>query len=218
MKADLKGKARELRKVGIAISKIAKELGVSKSTISLWVRDVSLTSEQKYKLADRSLRDLSRVMAFKNRRINYQNIGRMRVFSEDPLYLAGCMLYWGEGAKGRNFVRLTNSNPAMLILFKNFLKKFFNVQESEFAFTINCYTDIHPLKDIEEYWLKTLSLSNDNLRKGQTNNLPKSSKNTKINKSEWGTVALLVYKTEIVQEIYGAIQEYASFEDLRWLN
>jgi hypothetical protein len=222
MKTIIKEKAIQFRIEGMAIGKISELLGVSKSTISLWVRKVSLSVEQKQQLLKRTgptfQRDLSRSNAFKNRRIEYQNKGRKRVYEEDPLYLAGCMLYWGEGAKNRNFVRLTNANPAMLILFKNFLKKFFEVKDEDFAFTINCYTDLHTLKEIESYWVKTLELSYDNLRKGQTNVLPKSSKNTKINKSEWGTVALLVYKTNVVQEIYGAIQQYASFENLSWLD
>lgn len=224
-KNELKERARELRKQGIAITKIAKELSCSKGSVSIWVRDIVITDDQKKDLMHRAIISssmskgtISRIASFRRRRIECQNKGRKRVFIEDPLYLAGCMLYWGEGSKSKNLVKLTNSNSAMLLLFKNFLDRFFNVNQNEFIITINCYTDVHSLLDIEDYWLKTLSLTRDNLRKGQTNNMPKSSKNIKSRKCEWGTVALIVHKTEIAQEIYGAIQEYANFDDLSWLD
>lgn len=165
-----------------------------------------------------SQRSLSRSETYRKRRKKYQNIGRLRVFTEDSLYIAGCMLYWGEGAKDKNCLRLTNSNPAMLILFKNFLEKYFEIKDDDLTITINCYTDIHSFEEIENYWLDKLNLSKKSLRKGQINNLPKSSKNLKKGKSEWGTAALKVKRsTHIVQEIYGAIQAYALFEDKGWL-
>src|SRR5215467_16128563 len=39
-KDDLRAKARRLREQGLAYNQIAAELGVSKSSISLWVRDL----------------------------------------------------------------------------------------------------------------------------------------------------------------------------------
>jgi predicted nucleic acid-binding Zn ribbon protein len=155
---------------------------------------------------------------YKDLRINYQNNGRRRVWKENSLYLAGCMLYWGEGAKDKNSVRLTNSNQAMLLLFKKFLMAFFDIKKEEIVLTINCYTDLHTFSEIEEYWLSILNLERSNLRKSQINNLPKSSKNSKVSKSEWGTACLMVHKTNIVQEIFGAIQEYASFSNENWLD
>jgi len=165
-----------------------------------------------------SKRSQTRSQTYRDRRSLYQDIGRKRVFLEDPLYLAGCMLYWGEGAKNKNQLKITNSNPAMIILFKEFLEKFFKIQKDDLKLTINCYTDIHSLEEIENYWLTKLSLLPCNLRKGQVNNFPKYSKNSKKGKLEWGTVALMINSTSIVQEIYGAIQSYASFENKDWLN
>ena len=50
MKYELCKKAKELRKNGVAITKIAKELCVAKSTVSLWVRNVFLSDRQKLSL------------------------------------------------------------------------------------------------------------------------------------------------------------------------
>jgi len=38
--------AREMRQQGIAIGEIALKLGVSKGSVSVWVRDIPLTEEQ----------------------------------------------------------------------------------------------------------------------------------------------------------------------------
>jgi hypothetical protein len=224
-KTALRDRARELRKQGIAITKIAKELGCAKASVSIWTRDILLTEEQKKNLLDKAILSsnmsggtMTRISAFRQRRIECQNRGRNRIKSEDPLYLAGCMLYWGEGAKGKNQVKITNSSISMIVLFKTFIERFFEVNKDDFILTINCYTDIHSLEEIEAYWLNKLSLNRSNLRKGQVNNFPKSSKNIKSGKCEWGTAALIIHRTDIVQEIYGAIQEYASFDNLDWLD
>lgn len=42
----------------------------------------------------------------------------------NPLFLAGMMLYWGEGDKAtKNIVRLANSDPKLVKLFSMFLKQ-----------------------------------------------------------------------------------------------
>jgi hypothetical protein len=42
--------------------------------------------------------------------------------------MAGCMLYWAEGAKERNTVKFVNSDVAMVRLFVNFMKGCFGVR------------------------------------------------------------------------------------------
>jgi transcriptional regulator with XRE-family HTH domain len=45
-KFQLKIQAREIRKKGISIVQIAKQLGVTKGSVSLWCRDIVLSPEQ----------------------------------------------------------------------------------------------------------------------------------------------------------------------------
>lgn len=220
MNEELKERAKQLRLQGMSIKKIAKQLGIANSTASLWTRGITLTDDQREKLIKRIITDEQAVAhgnLFRNRRLAAQNIGRERVYKEDPLYLAGCMLYWGEGNKSKNAITLANAEPAMLILFKKFLTKFFKIKNEDITITLNCYTDHHSFDEIKDYWLAKLNLPESCLRKSQVNNRPKSSKN-KMNHSEYGTCYLCVCDTKIVQEIYGAIQEYANFSNLEWLN
>lgn len=49
-------KAREFRRKGVSIIEIAKKLGVSKGSVSLWCQDIRLTDEQKNKLQAGSIK------------------------------------------------------------------------------------------------------------------------------------------------------------------
>src|SRR5208283_5079785 len=97
--------ACDLRKQGISIIKIAKQLGVSKSSVSVWTRGVTLSKQQKKQLLHREISDeqaIAHSNTFKIRRKTYQDVGRFKakgLNKKSTLYIAGCMLYWGEGTK-----------------------------------------------------------------------------------------------------------------------
>lgn len=157
------------------------------------------------------------IQSWKNKRLASQEVGRQRINAAESLYVAGCMLYWGEGNKTGTSACLVNSDPNMLILFISFLKKYWKIDDKRLAVYINCYTDLASLEEIENYWINTLQINRDNLRKPTVNNLPKSSKN-KMKKSKFGTVRIQYSDTKIIQEILGAIQEYGSFTNESWAN
>lgn len=221
MKTELKEKAKKLRQQGMSVKKIAKQLGIANSTASLWTRSITLTDEQKQKLLAREITDeqaIAHSNFFKDQRLSAQQKGRIRMRREkESLYLAGCMLYWGEGGKDVNVCQMTNSELPMLVLFKEFLREYWNVPNDVITVSINAYTDLHGQQEIEQFWLQGLKLPRSCLRAATWNQYPKSSKKV-ARKLEYGTCTLRVCKTEIVQEIFGAIQEYAGFTNLEWLN
>lgn len=53
MRVEEKQRARELRTQGWSYNDILREVGVSKSTLSLWLRDIPLTDEQILALSDK---------------------------------------------------------------------------------------------------------------------------------------------------------------------
>jgi hypothetical protein len=216
---ELKEQAKQLRLQGVSIKQISVQLKVAKSTASLWTNGITLTPEQKQKLLTREITDersTSRSNYFRMKRQSYQDKGKIRICQNEPLYVAGCMLYWGEGSKDINTCRMTNSELPMLLTFKKFLIEYFNVSNQDLTLKVNAYTDLHSQEDIEKFWLNGLDLPQSCLRKSLWNQYPKSSKNV-ARKLEYGTCALLINKTEIVQEILGAIQEFGKFENEKWL-
>jgi len=72
--------------------------------------------------------------------------------------------------------------------------------------------------EIEDFWLTTLGLPRTCLRKSIVNTYSKYSQKKRKNKLPYGTCALVVHSTEIVQTIYGSIQEYGGFGRPEWLD
>jgi hypothetical protein len=73
-------------------------------------------------------------------------------------------------------------------------------------------------REIEQFWLDTLQLPPTALRKSIVNVYSKYSQKKRDNKLPYGTCRLVVHSTEIVQTIYGSIQEYGGFDRPEWLD
>jgi hypothetical protein len=221
LKKELRLQARELRQGGMSVREIAKTLGISLSSASTWVRDIELTAEQVATLKQNQFRygaqnAGARVNRERGRekRLAYQQAGRAKAKAMRPLHLAGCMLYWAEGAKARNRLYFANSDPNMHCLFMRFLREEMHVRDSEIVVYIHCHTDDpEKMQQLSDYWLQLLKLPRSCHRKTLTK------KGSQIQHSvlEHGVCGVGVYKSEVVQHIFGAIQEYAGFDNPDWL-
>jgi len=220
MKTELRKEARRLRQNGMSVRDIAETLNVSKGSASLWVRDIILTREQVEVLkANQRLYGTQNAGSQTNRkkhremRMAYQEAGRATARQNRPLHLAGCMLYWAEGAKHRNKVYFVNSDPNMIRLFIRFLREELKIEDAAIIY-IHCHSsEPDEIKRIEGYWAGLLELPMSCVRKTQTK------KGSEIRRSvlKNGVCSIMVSKTEIAQHIYGAIQEYGGFENPEWL-
>jgi hypothetical protein len=219
--------ARRLRRSeeGLPINEIARRVSVSKSSVSIWVRDIELTAQQEAALKAKNPaynRQLSgwRQNAAKHRarRVAAQESGRMVARRSEPLHLAGCMLYWAEGSKRRNQLCFSNSDPEMVRFFVVFLKTYFDIRDTDIRITCHLFADhIEHQRDVEQFWLNQAGLPGESLRKSVVNVYSRSSKRKRINKLPYGTCQVVVSRTWVLQSILGAIQEYAGFEREAWL-
>ena len=227
MKTEERELARTLRRdEGRSIRDITRILGVSKSSVSHWVRDIELTPVQQEALRQRNViydrqRRGNEVWSAqcRQRRPAWQAEGRELARSGDPSFVAGCMLYWAEGSKTRNVAQLTNSDPDVLRFFVGFLRRYFAVPDEAFALTCNLFAD-HLLRqrEVEQFWLDVLQLPELCLRKSIVNTYSKYSQKKRRNMLPRGTSRISVHRTQIVQTIFGGIQEYASFDRPGWLD
>jgi hypothetical protein len=67
------------------------------------------------------------------------------------------------------------------------------------------------------FWLEILELPASCLRKSTVNVYSKHSQKKRRNELRYGTVRVCVHSTQVVQSIYGSIQEYGGFERPEWL-
>jgi hypothetical protein len=217
------GVARQLRaEHGWPIKGIAKLLAVSPATASVWVRDIEIAPEQRQRNMSRAGRargDSWRALN-RGRRLAYQRKGRSRARERDPLHLAGCMLYWAEGAKSRNSLVLANSDINMIKFFLRFLKEGLDVRDDEISIRLNVYLgNGRSIREIEDYWIQRLGLPRSCLRKHSINHFPTSSSGKKRDCLPFGVCTIRALRsTRLVQHIYGAIQEYTGLDQPRWLD
>ncbi|MGA5769578.1 helix-turn-helix domain-containing protein [Streptomyces pseudogriseolus] len=159
-KDDLRARARQLRLQGWTYDQIQVELGCSKSSISLWVRDLPkperrAPSEQA-RLANRlrwehelAVRDEQR------RRTKEASALEIGPLSDRDLFLAGVALYWAEGAKDKPYQRrenvlFVNSDPGVITLYLAWLD-LLGVERDRLRYRVM----IHMTADVEgakRYW------------------------------------------------------------------
>lgn len=162
MKVEEKKRAIQMRKQGIAMGEIAQRLGVAKSSVSYWVRDVQLTSVQRKKLKKQSH---SRIAVERRRSARLKNTDKRRnairkqayIDAEqlvaDPLWCVGVALYWGEGGKTQQTARISNSDPEVIRLMMLFFRKTCALPEEKFRGHVHTFEHCDE-KSLEAYWSK----------------------------------------------------------------
>lgn len=201
----LRHKARTLRKKGISVKKIAQYLGISKSTASLWVRDIILTVEQLEELRNVMLRgsELGRTkgaLVQKERRLKFIEESRSKGIAELPsitereLLIAGLALYWGEGSKKSQELEFCNSDPKMIQFLLLWLKKCFGVTLDEIKCCVGI-NQIHREREevVKDYWAKITGIPLSQFRKTSF----KKVKNSKVYENfndHYGTLSVIVLK------------------------
>ena len=133
-KDEKRAAARELRAQGLDYEEIADELGVAKSSVSLWVCDMpvpprlsyeecrkrSAEGSRRYWAAERQIRDARRAS---ERAAATAEIGEL---THREILIAGALAYWCEGSKSKphrqaDRVVFINSDPALIMFFLRFL-------------------------------------------------------------------------------------------------
>lgn len=130
------------------------------------------------------------------------------------------MMHWAEGAKNKNLVSISNTDPYFLKLWWKFAQKFFGIRTNETAIAIHCYLNNGKTqRQIESYWLKKLCLPRSCLRKTTVVTSHKFSTGVKKNRHPYGVACLKIGSTEVSQNIWGAIKALAEIDDEdKWLD
>lgn len=166
---EFKNTAIELRAQGTSIRDIQTQLGVPRSTLSGWLKNVVLTDEQKEKLNEKVRLALinSRKKALKwhhdqkklrLRRANDEaekTLKNIDINDLNILELALSFLYLGEGSK-KSTTSLGNTNPLILNFFIKSVRKVFPNSKLG-KFELHLRSDQNEKKEID-YWSKKLNI------------------------------------------------------------
>ncbi|MFF9759862.1 helix-turn-helix domain-containing protein [Streptomyces sp. NRRL F-2305] len=159
-KDGLRAKARELRLQGWTYDRIQAELGCSRSSVSLWVRDLpkperKRTPEEAAAIARRGWEAKLRIRDEERQRAKEAAKQAVGNLSPRELFLVGVGLYWAEGSKDKPYdrrenVTFVNSDPDMIKVFLAWLD-LLGVERERLRFTVM----IHENADVagaERYW------------------------------------------------------------------
>ncbi|MEU1311499.1 hypothetical protein ABZ419_21760 [Streptomyces cinnamoneus] len=121
-KTEMQTRARELRLAGKTYDEIVAELGVAKSSVSLWVRDLpkpQKTAEQMHEMREARWVPHRRAMAIKRIDMKLDAAHEIGKMTDRELFLVGVGLYWSEGSKSKPHrlserVTFINSDPGMI--------------------------------------------------------------------------------------------------------
>ncbi|WP_330458287.1 hypothetical protein OIB37_16105 [Streptomyces sp. NBC_00820] len=159
-KDDLREKARELRLQGRTYDQIQVALGCSKSSISLWVRDLPKPERrdpaEQAKLAAQKRWEHELAVREERRQCTKASAAREIGHASDrDLFIAGVALYWSEGTKDKPHARrervvFVNSDATMIRLFLAWLE-LLGVERERICYRVM----IHESADVtaaEHYW------------------------------------------------------------------
>jgi hypothetical protein len=189
---------------------IATELGVAKSSVSLWVRDVPFTpSKRRYgprtrpnKLMQRKADEIDEMLEAGRQRI--------RQLSEREFLMAGAALYAGEGAKRDRLVVFTNSDPRLIVFFLAWFRKFFEIDESRLKLRLYLHEGLD-LHATVEFWAATASIPSSRFYKPYRARADASIRTTK---HQHGCVGIVYTSARTHREVMGIVRALLTSCDL----
>ena len=171
-----KEKAIELRRLGKSYREIRDILGIPLGTLSDWFTKESWSyeiglrlTEERRKNSKIEIKELHRIRGLQLREI--YRTGRedaekeFHLLNEDPLFVAGVVIYWGEGDKvSKNNCRISNTDPKMVKLFKAFLEDICNIPLVKIRCSLLLYPDLDE-ENCKLHWHRETGMPLENFTK-----------------------------------------------------
>lgn len=155
-KTNLRNKAIVLRTQGYSYNLIRKQIFVSKSTLSIWLKDVAFSpnKEVQNRVRAASLCLTEWVRKDKQHSIEIARKHaqeKLGLLSARDLFMLGLGLYMGEGTKSHEIVRVINADPRIIALAIRWFEECFGLTAENFSITLHIYPDNDIAKSVN-FW------------------------------------------------------------------
>lgn len=206
----MKKKAQSMRKRGISYTRIGRELGVPKSTLSFWLKSIPLSKKHRERLYTARIRNMSLGSQSNKERRNREietiiESAKKEVsspFTFDAYRLFGAALYWAEGSKG-GAIEITNSDPLLILFMTHWFADVFKISPSTLKAWLNIYPQQND-KALKRFWSSLTGIPISQFGKSFVKPV---SKGVKKNNLYYGTIKIRVPKsTDNKHRIYGWIR------------
>lgn len=202
----LKEKAISLRLEGYSIKEISDELSISKSTSSIWVKELILNEKAKQRLIGRRLTGYQKAaLHWKNKNIEEQQGYQLAADklingiekSEGYCKVFCALLYWCEGGKShQTSVGFTNSDPLLIKTFITLFRKSFAVDERKFRILMHLHS-YHNEKNQKNFWSDLTGIPEHKFQKTYL----KMNSGKRVREGYRGCVSIRYYDAKILKEL-----------------
>jgi len=161
-------KALKLRFIGKSYGEIKCALGVPKSTLSSWFKNLQLPPSvqkiliEKGRATNKNLAEFNRrrtqAIKIENQQVRQAAAEEIKSLSKRELLLIGAALYWAEGYNkqdnvGSPNISFGNSDPKMVILFLRFLREVMRIPEEALRPIVQIHHNVE-VKSAINFWSK----------------------------------------------------------------
>ena len=171
-----KQKALGLRREGKSYNQIGNLLNIPKSTLSDWFK-YDIESQQVKNFLTAVNRGISKARLIRLDKVRGQALDQIYKEAEveaksefnllkyHPLFIAGLMIYWGEGTKSIDQrINISNTDPAMIKVFHRFLMNICNAPLDKIKCALLLYPDLDE-SECHRYWVTNTSVPLENFTK-----------------------------------------------------
>lgn len=218
-KARERERAITLRKQGKTYAEILAEVPVSKSTLSLWLRDVGLGNKQQQRLTEKKrIAQLRGAHARKHKReqgslASYATASRkVGTISKHELMLIGAALYWAEGCKEKSHnigqgIDFANTDPEMVKVFLRFLREVLDVSDERIRLSLYIHRGhASRVRDVCGYWKQIVGGVNPRIEYVYLKKHNPKTKRKRTDAAYRGTLRITIRRsTNLQREIQGLI-------------
>lgn len=165
---NVRNRVKKLRLCGKSIRQIASEVGLSVSTVSLWLRDMPKSVEMSRLIRRHEMRGRARGLAaiaaardLQRRRLKTEAAATWIALNcrenDDFWRVCAALLFWCEGAKRLSNLAFANSDPAMIALFLSALRRGFAIDEGKLRVQLHLH-EYHDVSRQIRYWSKVTGI------------------------------------------------------------
>lgn len=219
MNSELRQLAVNLRKEKeLSYSEIKKQLGIPKSTLSYWLKEMPL-SEQRirhlkkvgYENGEAGREKYRNTMRLKREneddRVYQYYLKKLSNVSESALFVAGLMLYLGEGDKKNNTrIVLANTDFNIIQFFIKWLIQFMKVEKDQIRVQLHLYEDMD-IEKVTKIWQDRLGIDDSQFYKTSIRKIKENSFNYS-DSTRHGTCSIYVLGVERKRHLSMAIKAF----------
>lgn len=167
LKHEEKLRAIALREKGYSLNEIVEAVGVAKSSVSVWVRNIPLTRKARKRLLTKI--KLGQLVSAEHKREKTQKL--LEIYRKKAVEELGgikfdkkinrllcALFYWCEGAKDASHgIYFANSDPSVIKSFLRLFRQGFDVDEKKFRVCLHLHEYHDPQKQLR-FWSKTMEI------------------------------------------------------------